>query len=244
MTFILQKRLRITVSNNYNYQIRRRKKSNKKSGLHAVIIIGVTALFAIGLCVFLLFYQLSGKGRREIPPEDLPPIDLTVKLLDPNPYSRPGISLERVKGIVVHYTANPGTDAMANRNYFNNLPSINRKKEKDTYASSHFVIDIDGEIVQCIPTNEIAYASNDRNKDTISIECCHRRKSGKFTSQTYESLVELTTYLCLKFGLTEDDIIRHYDITGKNCPKYFVEHPDAWNQFLTRIKQELAKQNP
>lgn len=226
-----------------NYKIRRRKKLNKKSGLHAVII-GVTALFAIGLCVFFLFFRFSGKEKKEVPPEKLPPIDLTVKLLDPNPYSRPGISLEKVNGIVVHYTANPGTDAMANRNYFNNLPKINKKKGQDTYASSHFVIDMDGEIVQCIPTNEIAYTSNDRNKDTISIECCHKRKSGKFTSQTYQSLVELTTYLCLKFGLTESDVIRHYDVTGKNCPKYFVEHPDAWEQFLARIKQELARQNP
>lgn len=226
-----------------NYKVRRRKKSNKRSGLHAVII-GVTALFAIGLCVFLFFFRFSGKGKKEVPPEELPPIDLTVKLLDPNPYSRPGISLERVNGIVVHYTANPGTDAMANRNYFNNLPRINKKKGQDTYASSHFVIDMDGEIVQCIPTNEIAYTSNDRNKDTISIECCHKRKSGKFTSQTYQSLVDLTTYLCLKFGLTETDVIRHYDITGKNCPKYFVEHPDAWSQFREKIKQELARQNP
>lgn len=226
-----------------NYKVRRRKKSNKRSGLHAVII-GVTALFAIGLCVFLLFFRFSGKGKKEVPPEELPPIDLTVKLLDPNPYSRPGISLERVNGIVVHYTANPGTDAMANRNYFNNLPRINKKKGQDTYASSHFVIDMDGEIVQCIPTNEIAYTSNDRNKDTISIECCHKRKSGKFTSQTYQSLVDLTTYLCLKFGLTETDVIRHYDITGKNCPKYFVEHPDAWSQFREKIKQELAGWDP
>lgn len=222
-----------------NYKIRRRKKSNRRSGLHAVII-SVIALFAIGLCVFLIFFWFSGKGKKEVPPEELPPIDLTVKLLDPNPYSRPGISLKRVKGIVIHYTANPGTDAMANRNYFNNLPKINQKKGKDTYASSHFVIDMDGEIIQCIPTNEIAYTSNDRNKDTISIECCHKRKSGKFTSQTYQSLVDLTTYLCLKFGLTESDVIRHYDITGKNCPKYFVEHPDAWEQFLEKVKQELA----
>lgn len=232
------------MSNSDKKWLKRYRKSNKRSGLRAVII-SVAALFAIGLCImFWLFFHFSAREQRKVPPEELPPIDLTVKLLDPNPYSRPGTSLEQVKGIVVHYTANPGTDAMANRNYFNNLPAINQKKAKDTYASSHFVIDLDGEIVQCIPTNEIAYASNERNKDTISIECCHKRKNGKFTSQTYQSLVELTTYLCLKFGLTESDLIRHYDITGKNCPKYYVEHPDAWEQFLARIKQELEIRNP
>lgn len=103
-------------------------------------------------------------------------LNLSVNLLDINKYSRPGTKLRKVKGVVVHYTANPGTDAMANRNYFNNLPKINAKKGTNTYASSHFVIGIDGTIVQCIPTEEIAYASNDRNSDTISIECCHKKE--------------------------------------------------------------------
>ncbi len=33
-----------------------------------------------------------------------------------------------------------------------------------------------------------------------------------------------------RFGLTGQDVIRHYDVTGKICPKYFVEHEDAWEQ--------------
>ena len=168
-------------------------------------------------------------------------LNLSVNLLEINKYSRPGTKLEKVKGVVVHYTANPGTDAMANRNYFNNLPKINAKKGTNTYASSHFVIGIDGTIVQCIPTGEIAYASNDRNLDTISIECCHKKKSGKFTKETYRSLIRLTKYLCIRFGLEIKDVIRHYDVTGKNCPKYFVEHPDAWTRFLAETEAELAQ---
>ena len=31
--------------------------------------------------------------------------------------------------------------------------------------------------------------------------------------------------------LSADDVIRHYDVTGKKCPLYFVEHEDAWEQF-------------
>ena len=80
---------------------------------------------------------------------------------------------------------------------------------------------IDGEIVQCVPSTEIAYASNSRNDDTLSIECCHvDRKQGMFTDATYLSLVRLTGWLCYRFNLTEDDVIRHYDVTGKICPKY------------------------
>ncbi|MCI8365253.1 MAG: N-acetylmuramoyl-L-alanine amidase [Eubacterium sp.] len=168
-------------------------------------------------------------------------LNLSVNLLDINKYSRPGTKLAKVKGVVVHYTANPRTDAIANRNYFNNLPKINAKKGTNTYASSHFVIGIDGTIVQCIPTGEIAYASNDRNLDTISIECCHKKKNGKLTKATYHSLIRLTKYLCIRFGLEVKDVIRHYDVTGKNCPKYFVQHPDAWTRFLEETEAELVQ---
>ena len=35
----------------------------------------------------------------------------------------------------------------------------------------------------------------------------------------------------MEFGLDADDVIRHYDVTGKLCPLYFVDHEDAWKQF-------------
>ena len=36
------------------------------------------------------------------------------------------------------------------------------------------------------------------------------------------------------------DDTRHYDVTGKECPKYFVEHPDAWEQFLADVEDYAA----
>ena len=109
--------------------------------------------------------------------------ELDVELLPVNEYSRPGLALKKVRGIVVHYTANPGTTAIQNRNYFAGL-----EQSHQTKASSHFVIGLDGEIVQCIPCNEIAYASNNRNSDTIAIECCIPDDTGKFNDSTYQSL--------------------------------------------------------
>ena len=47
--------------------------------------------------------------------------ELTVDLLDINPYSRPGTALSAVNNIVIHYVANPGSSAKANRDYFNGL---------------------------------------------------------------------------------------------------------------------------
>ena len=121
----------------------------------------------------------------------------TVDLLDINEYSRPGIALEKINGIVIHYTANPKSTAKQNRDYFEGL-----KDSHETKASSHFVVGIKGEIVQCIPSSEISYASNSRNSDTLSIECCHKDKSGKFTKETYQSLVELVGWLLQRSGIS------------------------------------------
>ncbi len=156
--------------------------------------------------------------------------ELDVQLLTVNEYSRPGIQVDHIDGIVIHYTANPGASAQDNRNYFENLA-----KSHITKASSNFIIGLDGEIIQCIPTWEIAYASNERNGDTVSIECCHPDDTGHFTNETYRSLVQLTGWLCKKYGLTADKVIRHYDVTGKLCPKYFVENEAAWQAFIADV---------
>ena len=160
--------------------------------------------------------------------------DYQVELLTPNPYSRPQTALEEVKGIVVHYTANPGTTAIQNRSYFESL-----KDTQKTKASSHFVVGLEGEIVQCIPSTEISYASNDRNVDTLSIECCHKDETGQFTQETYDSLVELTAWLCGKFNLPVSNVIRHYDVTGKECPIYYVKNEDAWERFKEDVQKYL-----
>ena len=76
-------------------------------------------------------------------------------------------------------------------------------------VSSHFVVGIEGEIIQCIPLNEMSAASNWRNNDTISIETCHPDSTGKFTNKTYKSLVRLVAWLEDKCGLTEKHVIRH-----------------------------------
>ena len=121
-----------------------------------------------------------GNGYMEITGADIDAAkpDIDVQLLTVNEYSRPGTKTERINGIVIHYTANPGSTAMQNRNYFEGL-----KDSHITKASSHFIVGLDGEIVQCIPTWEEAYASNDRNPDTVSIETCHPNEDGNIHRQ-------------------------------------------------------------
>lgn len=161
---------------------------------------------------------------------------LDVQLLTPNSYSRPQLELSQIKGIVIHYTANPGSSAQANHDYFEGL-----KDGRGTYASSHFIVGLDGEVIQCIPSNEEAYASNSRNVDTLSIETCHPDETGAFNESTYQSVVQLTGWLCVRFNLSSDDVIRHYDVTGKECPKYFVDHEDAWNQFKEDVSAKIKE---
>ena len=146
--------------------------------------------------------------------------------------SRRGVYLESIQNIVIHYVGNPGSTAQQNRDFY---------ASRSSEVSSHFVIGLKGEIIQCIPLHEKSSASNHRNKDTISIEVCHPDESGKFTDETYDSLVKLTVWLCEVCGLDSSDIIRHYDITGKQCPLYFVTHENAWERFKKDAEISIAK---
>lgn len=214
------------------------KDRGRRKWLHAVrrkpyVAAGVLALVIL-MAALGIYSCASGKGYHVDVDASEPELD--VQLLDVNPYSRPGIQSDGINGIVIHYTANPGSTAQENRDYFNGL-----QYSQETEASSNFIVGLDGEIIQCVPTWEVAYASNERNYDTVSIEVCHPDETGKFTDETYRSLVQLTAWLCVKFSLTEEDVIRHYDVTGKICPKYFVEHEDAWADFRENVRTAIQK---
>lgn len=214
-------------------QKRRKVQRNIRLGLillaAAFVFLGVMKIMNPGWFT-KKYFEKSGEKIDASKP------DMDVELLTINEYSRPGTKTQKIKGIVVHYTANPGATAMGNRNYFEGL-----KDSHDTKASSNFIVGLDGEIIQCVPTWEVAYASNERNIDTVSIECCHPDETGKFNESTYRSMVQLCAWLCLKFDLDEGDLLRHYDVTGKNCPKYFVENVDAWEQFQKDVGKAMKQ---
>ena len=197
----------------------------------------------MGLCAGLvLLTVIIGLWwvNRPLPGEDVVLPDYVERdYLLVNPFSRPGTPLEEVNAVVLHYVGNPGTTAKANRDYFNTL-ALGRD---GTYASSHFVVGLEGEVIQCIPLTEVAYASNTRNGDTVSVEVCHPDETGEFSPVTYDRTVELTAWLCVQFKLDpESDVIRHYDVTGKECPRYYVEHPEAWDTFRADVAAAVKKQ--
>jgi len=164
-----------------------------------------------------------------------PTIKVQEAFLTPNPYSRPQIQLKKVAAIAWHYVGNPNTSAINNRNYFENL-----KTTHAAYASSHFIIGLQGEILHLIPLNEAAYTTNEANSYSIGIECCHQDASGRFNRATYDSMVELGAYLNKMFKLEPlTGNIRHYDVTKKICPKWFVDHPADWDKFKQDIKNKM-----
>lgn len=160
---------------------------------------------------------------------------ITVDLIHINEISRPAIALDAVNDIAIHYVGNAGSSAKANRDYFDSLdnPAVEGAGRQ---ASAHLIVGLEGEVVQCLPLNEMAYAVRSRNPDTISIEVCHPDETGKFSDVTYNTLVKLTAWLLQQKNLTPDHVIRHYDCDGKSCPLYYVEHEDAWN----KLKQDIA----
>jgi N-acetylmuramoyl-L-alanine amidase len=178
-------------------------------------------------------------------------MEIKEKYLTVNQFSRPGRNLTAVKGIVLHWVANPKTTAEQNRNYFESLkaqdPAGDQKKLR--YASAHFIIGLEGEVIQCLLENEVGYhvgankysdralkeLSSYPNNCTLGIELCHVNWEGEFTKETIYSAKELILELCERYKLGRGNVYRHFDITGKDCPKYFVQHEEQWGQFLNFV---------
>lgn len=219
----------------YRQQKRHMGKSRRrKRTVRTLLLLDMVLFLAVLVAGGILLYRNLKREPDQHLSEIQDPGWYTEELLSINPYSRPGTKRQHIRDIVVHYVANPGTTAKQNRDYFEGLKD--QAGSHTVSASSHFVIGTDGTVIQCIPLDEVAYANYPRNDDTVSIECCHPDASGKFTDATIASLKKLTRWLCGELSLNEKHIIRHYDVIGKNCPKYYVEHEDAWKA----LKKELA----
>lgn len=162
-----------------------------------------------------------------------------------NDHSRPGTLLKGVKKLVLHWTSNPGASAANHQKYFNNL--------KDRYASAHIFVDKE-EVICIIPLNEMAYHANDTyqrselgvafrgvpeispnaNQWSIGVEMCVE-KDGTISKEVINRTVQVFAELCKMYKLTENDIVRHYDITHKPCPEPFVDNVQLFIDFKKQV---------
>ena len=161
------------------------------------------------------------------------------RFLTPNEWSRPQSKIKEFRAIVMHWTENPAANAEQNWLYFEA-----KKTGMSSYGSAHYIIGQKGDIIQCIPDEEIAYHCGSIRKDpasgqiytnyarkkfghyavhwqttspnfcTIGVELCPTDYDGNFTEKTINAAVELCAYLCNKHHLTADDITTHHDIVG------------------------------
>jgi N-acetylmuramoyl-L-alanine amidase len=171
-----------------------------------------------------------------------------VDLLPHNRYSRPGRLLKGMRGIVVHWVANPGSTPSGNRSYFET-----RKYGNKGFGSAHEIIGLSGERLVCIPEKEMAYHAGSKkytraaltklssypNDYTYGIEMCHKDWTGEFTDATLDSAAYRCAEICIKYDLDPlQDIWTHHGIVGwKDCPRWFVQHPDAFEKFKEQVEE-------
>lgn len=157
--------------------------------------------------------------------------------IDLNPFSRIGRKLICVEFLIWHYTANPGATAENHIDYFQGLKRQNpHDNVDDLYASAHLFIDRDS-AVEIIPLEEEAFHAGSRwyNQRSIGIELCIE-KDGSFHPDTIKRAVQIGAFLCSKHKI--DPIgkqLRHFDVTGKICPKPWVDHPDQFVKFKNDV---------
>lgn len=199
-----------------------RKRRRRRRRFPLIPVILLLSLLVLGGIIL----NLTTLGQMIKLSQDRMPDWIDVQILAETSGGRRLEKLEGVEDIAIHYVGNPGSSAQQNHDFFD---------QPETEVSAHFLVGLDGEIIQCIPLDERSAATNERNIDTISIEVCHPDASGQFSQATYESLVKLTAWLCDHCGIDRDHVIRHYDVTGKACPLYFVENPESWTQFLADV---------
>jgi N-acetylmuramoyl-L-alanine amidase CwlA len=150
------------------------------------------------------------------------------------------------QGLVIHYVGNPGSTAENNRRWFESGAA-------GAHTSSHYIIGLDGEILHIIPDDERAMHAGKsyggqwdgiapgNNTKYIGIENCHPDASGEFNAKTRASLIGLCAELCVKYGFNPGtDIFRHYDVSGKLCPLFYVRNPDAWAALKADIEAAMA----
>lgn len=161
-------------------------------------------------------------------------------------------SLSQIKYIIIHYTSNDGDHDESNANYF---------KNNVVQASAHYFVD-DDSITQTVPDNYVAWAVGGAkwrdcattgggtmhgiitNTNSLSVEMCDTVKDGSVmaTETTMRNTADLVKDLMKKYNVDIDHVYRHFDVTGKYCPKYLMSS-SAWAKFKERLVDNEIMEN-
>lgn len=149
-----------------------------------------------------------------------------------------------IKYLVYHYTGNDGDHDTNNAAYY---------RDNVVKASAHYFVD-DDSITQSVGDLTVAWAVGGKkwndcdktgggtmygivtNANSLSIEMCDTRKDGTYnvTEETMENALALGRLLMNRYGIPIENVYRHFDVTGKYCPQYFMDN-DKWAAFKVRL---------
>ena len=163
---------------------------------------------------------------------------LTIKTNIANRSNYGGIrDLNSIKYLVVHYTGNDGDTDEANGNYF---------KNGVRYTSAHYFVD-DDSVTQSVPDKHVAWHcgastykhAKCRNDNSIGVEICDDVRNGVIypSAKTIENALELVQMLMDKYNIKKANVIRHYDVTGKKCPAYWVDNARWTAEFWNKLNE-------
>lgn len=96
-------------------------------------------------------------------------------------------------------------------------------------VSTHFIIK-DEKCLQCVPITKICYHTGVLvgNNTSIGIEVIAQNGKGEFSDMSIKTLRELLSIL------PQLPIFRHYDWSGKDCPRYYTDK-SLWEQLKKQI---------
>lgn len=139
-----------------------------------------------------------------------------------NKYNRPGTK-SIPKRICVHYTGQAGAGADRLALYYKNVASGMFPDKSNNWTSTQYIVGLNGKVIRIVPDNEVAYAASGKNDGTLHIEVCYSKAYGEFETVSISALRELVQYLMKKYNIPAGNVLRHYDLTGKYCPWYYVD---------------------
>lgn len=158
-----------------------------------------------------------------------------------NPYNRPGKASKPVR-ICVHYTGDVGAGADRLAQFYYNIAAGKFPDKPWNWTSTQYIVGLDGEVIRIVPDNEVSYAASGKNSGTIHIEVCYKQSSGEFEQASKDALRELVLSLMQKYNISADKVVRHYDLTGKLCPYFYIDSTRwaALHEYITTPKQETS----
>ena len=164
-------------------------------------------------------------------------------LLTPNPYNFSGVVYAPSR-IVIHYTGDLGASAAQLSQFFNNTAKgMFKNSKKQINTSCNYIIGFDGTIIKKAEDNQMTYSVGSKyNPGSIAIEVCYNSKDGKFTDKAIKALSELVPMLQRKYKIENKNVVRHYDLTGKLCPFYYVDNK-RWEELKDEITLKNEKEN-